>query len=173
MVIRKRLHIPQQGIAFVTTTTTGWTPVYNVRLAAEITLNELEKTLDLYDGLLTGYVLMPSHIHMLAYLHSISDLSRFVQAFKSISARRLKKTDLGEYRNLLIKKGQFRLWKPRFDDFIIRNEEQFLTKLEYIHNNPVKAGLVDVATDWPYSSAKDWYENKPGFLRIDKSYFRL
>ena len=172
MVIRKRLNIQQQGIAFVTTTTQGWTPVFNVRLAAETTLNELEKTLDLYDGLLSGYVLMPSHIHMLVYLPQLSDLSKFVQTFKSISARRVKEIDLDKYRNMLIRNDKFRLWKPRFDDFIIRDEGQFRTKLEYIHKNPVKAGLVDVAIDWPYSSAVDWYEDKPGFLRVDKSHIQ-
>lgn len=171
MVIRKRLIIPQQGIAFVTTTTNGWTPVFNNQLAAQITLIELQKTLDQYKGSLTGYVLMPTHIHMLICLPKISDLSKFVQTFKSISSRRLKAIDLKGTQNQLIQDGKFRLWKPRFDDFVIRDEDQFRTKLEYIHKNPVKAGLVNIETDWPYSSAVDWIEGRSGILRIDKSLF--
>jgi len=172
MVVRKRLIIPQQGIAFVTTTTNGWTPVFNNKLAAQAALRELQKTLDQYKGSLTGYVLMPSHIHMLVCLPKISDLSRFVQTFKSISSRRVKAIDLKGYQDQLIRNGKFRLWKPRFDDFIIRNEEQFRTKLEYIHKNPVKAGLVLTATNWPYSSAVDWIEGRSGVLSIDKSLFQ-
>jgi putative transposase len=171
MVIRKRLNILQQGMAFVTTTTNSWIPVFNIQQAAEATLKELAKTLDLFEGSLIGYVLMPTHIHMLVCLPKISSLSKFVQTFKSISSRRVKEIDLNYYRDSLIKNGKFRLWKPRFDDFIIRTEDQFRVKIEYIHNNPVRAGLVGKATDWLYSSAVDWIEGKTGILWIDKSLF--
>jgi len=44
----------------------------------------------------------------------------------------------------------------RFDDEVIRNREMFLTKLRYIHNNPVKAGLVENPEDYKYSSARNY-----------------
>jgi putative transposase len=170
MVIRKRLKIPGSGLAFITTTVANWTPVFNVQPAAIATLRELDKTLTRFHASLCGYVLMPSHVHVLVRLQEISHLSKFVQTFKSISSRRLKEMDIQDSWPSLIMDGKFRLWKPRFDDLLIYSEKQLRIKLEYIHNNPVKAGLVMRSVDWEYSSARDWIEGKSGILRIDKTF---
>ncbi len=45
---------------------------------------------------------------------------------------------------------------PLFDDVAIYTEKQYQTKLSYIHNNPVKSGLVSRAEHYEYSSAKCW-----------------
>jgi hypothetical protein len=45
---------------------------------------------------------------------------------------------------------------PRFDDEVIQNEAMLLTKLDYIHNNPVKAGLVENPEDYRFSSARNY-----------------
>ena len=44
----------------------------------------------------------------------------------------------------------------RFDSFVITNEDTLRQKIEYIHNNPVRAGLVREATEWLYSSAVNY-----------------
>jgi len=65
---------------------------------------------------------------------------------------------------LFIKKGSSRiihikedtsghLWSKRFFDKGIRSEQELLKTIEYIHNNPVKAGLVKEARDYLFSSA--------------------
>jgi len=169
MTIRKRLQIEEPGLTFVTTTVVDWTPIFNVHPVAKQILLTLEGNIRQYKACLVAYVLMPSHIHMMIYLPEISFLSKFIQAFKSISSRRVKGICIKTYSHRFVKNGRFGLWKPRFDDFIINDKRQFHTKLDYIHNNPVRAGLVLQATDWPYSSASDWAGNKPGFLPIDKS----
>ena len=56
----------------------------------------------------------------------------------------------------------------RYDDLIIISDKQFRIKLEYIHNNPVKAGLVTTAIEWPYSSARDWLTNEEGVIKVDR-----
>jgi hypothetical protein len=45
------------------------------------------------------------------------------------------------------------IWHPEFWDRFIRNDHHFASALAYIHNNPVKAGLVALPEDWPWSSA--------------------
>ncbi|MEW6050788.1 MAG: hypothetical protein AB1644_06970 [Candidatus Zixiibacteriota bacterium] len=45
----------------------------------------------------------------------------------------------------------------RFDDVAIYTDHQFRTKLNYVHNNPVKAGLVTSPELYPFSSARAWY----------------
>ena len=47
------------------------------------------------------------------------------------------------------------LWQPRFFDRAVRTVKEYYEKVEYIHLNPVTAGLVARAEDWPWSSVHD------------------
>jgi REP-associated tyrosine transposase len=42
------------------------------------------------------------------------------------------------------------LWQPEFFDHVLRNDESCSQKWEYVRENPVRAGLVPRADDWPY-----------------------
>ena len=41
-------------------------------------------------------------------------------------------------------------WQPGFFDHLLRNDESYAQKWAYVRQNPVRAGLVKVAEDWPY-----------------------
>jgi hypothetical protein len=62
-----------------------------------------------------------------------------------------------------------KFWKSRFDDEEVRNVKMYWTKLHYIRNNPVKAGLVMRAVDYIYSSARKYYFNDHSIIEIDTS----
>ncbi|MGH9448453.1 MAG: transposase, partial [Terriglobia bacterium] len=49
-----------------------------------------------------------------------------------------------------------RLWQPRFFDRALRTVEEYNAKVEYIHWNPVKAGLVSRPEEWAWSSVHDY-----------------
>ncbi len=55
-------------------------------------------------------------------------------------------------------KQKFKVWQDRFDDVVLYTRKVLEIKLEYIHQNPVKAGLVDYPTKYLHSSAA-FYEN--------------
>ena len=55
----------------------------------------------------------------------------------------------------------------RFDDEVIRSEKWFFQKLNYIHNNPVKAGLVEMPEDWSYSSGRNYINGDHSVIKID------
>jgi putative transposase len=182
MVVRKKLWINESGLVFVTTTVLGWIPVFNIKSVAIATLHELGKTVEQFHGSLAAYVLMPSHIHIIIHLSDISNLSKFIQTFKSMSSRRVKDIVIRQvlpfaarkyYMDTFTKGDQFRFWRPRFDEFIITSRRQLRIKLDYIHNNPVKAGLVLQPTDWPYSSAADWLKGIKGVIKVEKSLFYM
>jgi len=42
------------------------------------------------------------------------------------------------------------LWQPGFFDHLLRNDESYAQKWEYVRQNPVRAGLVKFTEDWPY-----------------------
>jgi len=170
MVIRKRLKIQGPALAFITITVKDWLPIFMLEPAADDIIEQFKETVHIFKISVMGYVLMPSHLHVLIGLPEIERLSKFVQSFKSLSSRRIKILELAKYHNRLYENGKFRLWKPRFDDVILKSEKQFNIKLEYLHNNPVKAGLVKKATNWRYSSAADWYDNRQGLIKINKDF---
>ena len=62
-----------------------------------------------------------------------------------------------------------KLWMPRFDDEVIRNEKMFWVKLNYIHNNPIEAGLVSIPEDYKYSSARNYKLGDHSILEVDVS----
>ena len=90
-----------------------------------------------------GYVLMPTHIHLISgSAQGGRGISRYVHSVK------------GRIRETLQGKGKF--WQDRYDDLLLKSEKQFRTKLNYIHYNPVRAGLVELPEEWIYSSYRDW-----------------
>jgi len=158
------------GLVFVTTTVIEWLPVFKPpRIAREIT-RQLAETALINDVSVVGYVVMPSHVHMSIGLSEVASLSSFIQSFKSLSSRRVRGIVGKPYPVRLNDSGRFQLWRRRFDDLIVVSEEQFRIKLQYIHDNPVKAGLVDSAIDWEFSSARAWLLDEPGEIEIVKDY---
>jgi putative transposase len=168
MVIRKRLKISSSALAYVTTTVRNWHPIFTQEGTLDLLLKQLAEMTEYFKVSIKVYCLMPSHLHAILNLSDIRILSDLMGGFKSISSKMLKK----EFPELFIDHSiwgdHFHLWKSRFDDFIIRNMEQFRIKMDYIHENPVRAGLVKRAADWKYSSASDWLLNKRGLIEIDK-----
>lgn len=165
MVLRKRLNLKGSGIVFITTTVFNWKPVLIEPKVIEIIIDEVKKLKEFNNISIFSYVIMPHHIHLLLGVPKLEQLSKSIQAFKSISSRRVKKFKLKE-----LEENAYRLWMPRFDEFKIYSEKQLKIKMEYIHNNPVRAGFTENAEEWRYSSASDWLTEKSGLVSIDKEY---
>lgn len=173
MVIRKRLPITGKAMAFVTTTVTEWSPVFAVERCARSILQQLHRTVTFYQLSLAAYVVMPSHIHLLLGFKEIEKLSKVVQQFKSLSTRQLQPLLPPNLKEVFHRTGRFQFWKPRFDEVIIWSEKQFRIKVDYIHRNPVKAGLADKMADYPFSSAGDWLSDRSGLIPVDKEWLWL
>ena len=86
-----------------------------------------------------AYCFMPDHAHLLVRPEVNSDVVRFVQRFKSKTTR--------TYWNA---GGIGRLWQRGFYDHILRKEEDVEQVARYILANPVRAGLADDVTQYPY-----------------------
>lgn len=93
---------------------------------------------------LLAWCIMPNHVHVLVEAIEGHSLSRMVQAWKSFTAKSINKR--------LGRNGT--LWMADYFDRYIRDDRHLAAVMAYIHNNPVKAGLVADAKDWPYSSAR-------------------
>lgn len=116
-----------------------------------------------------GFVVMPNHVHSLVRFGDSEHLSVFVGQWKRRSSMALK--DL--FRNDLVEFGkridlEKPIWQRRFYSFEIYSESKAIEKLQYMHNNPVKAGLVSAPEDWPHSSARYVFQGKSVGVPIDK-----
>ncbi|MDX6444220.1 MAG: REP-associated tyrosine transposase [Blastocatellia bacterium] len=95
--------------------------------------------------LLSAWVVMPNHVHLVTTPLPGKRLARIMQSLKSFTAKEANK--------LLAREGTF--WMPDYFDRYVRNEKHFTRAVEYVENNPVKAGLCLTPEDWPFSSA--WF----------------
>jgi putative transposase len=161
------------SLVFVTTTVRDWLPVFSMEHAAKALLDQLRETAETRGVSVAGYVVMPSHIHVMIGLTDYGQLALFMQAFKGLSARRVRQLDLAGMEARLWDGGSFSLWRRRFDDLVICSEVQFKRKLEYIHNNPVRAGLVQSAVSWRHSSARDWLGGDAGPITVVRNFVWL
>ena len=93
---------------------------------------------------LLAWCVMPNHVHALCEMSEGFPLADVLQAWKSFTSH--------EANRILDRCGKF--WDREFFDRYIRNVEHFEAAIAYIEENPVKAGLAKVKTDWPWSSAR-------------------
>ncbi|MDX2031264.1 MAG: transposase [Blastocatellia bacterium] len=111
---------------------------------------------------LIAWVVMPNHVHVLIRVYEGAPLAKIIQSWKSYTGKRI--AAMIEERALRV--GDPHTLRPRFEqvwmrdywDRYIRDEKHFAAVVAYIHRNPVKAGLVERAEDWPWSSARDYWE---------------
>ena len=84
------------------------------------------------------YVIMPDHLHFFVRGDQNFVLGNWVKG--------LKRAILKAFPN----EKDHSLWQPGFFDHLLRNHESYAQKWDYVRQNPVRAGLVKFAEDWPY-----------------------
>jgi REP element-mobilizing transposase RayT len=92
---------------------------------------------------LFGYVVMPTHLHLLLAPHN-QGLSALMRGIKSAAGSRVAEG----------RRTRISIWQPKYFDNIIKRVGDFWSKLDYVHQNPVVAGLVAHPEDWRWSSSR-------------------
>jgi putative transposase len=113
---------------------------------------------------LLAWVLMPEHVHLLLFPEAEPDLRRFTHALKRPVAeavlRRWKELDAPILKRIAHGNG-YRFWQTGGGyDRNLFNPDAVREKIQYIHDNPVRRGLVPAPTDYVWSSAT-WYAGLP------------
>jgi len=99
-----------------------------------------------YHFLLTAWVFLPDRWHAISFPRFPLTISRVTESIKVASTLLLNAR----------RKESGLLSQPRFFDRAVRTVKEYYRKVEYIHLNPVTAGLVTCAEDWPWSSVHDY-----------------
>jgi REP element-mobilizing transposase RayT len=159
---------------FITCTIVGWLPVFTREKYLDVVTTSLAFCRQQKGLRLHAYVILDNHLHLLV---SSDNLSEAIRDFKRHTAKEIKAFAREDNKQWLIKQFEFfkaaqkvksrhQVWQEGFHPQAIISEEMLRQKLDYIHYNPVRAGLVDRPEEWRYSSARD-YLGQDGVLEID------
>ncbi len=155
-------------IYFVTFTVVGWIDVFTNKKYADIIVENLNFYIENQGIEVFTYVIMSNHLHIICRCAKGQKLNSWLRNFKSYTARQLLKSIqnnchdhremwmLRLFRKYADKSSQnqdFMFWKKTSHPTKLFSNRVTNQKINYIHNNPVKAGIVDEPYQYVYSSA--------------------
>ena len=124
-----------------------------------------------YDFLQVGYVVMPEHVHLLIGEPKKGTPSTVLQVLKQRVSRQMRRrrrrVSTAQMALPFADTGAPRFWQPRFYDFNVWSAKKKKEKLDYMHMNPVKRGLVKNPADWVWSSFPYYGAGRTGMVPVD------
>jgi putative transposase len=136
-------------IYFVTTCTEGRRPVLARNNVTSILIDEWRLARNRHGWAIGRYVIMPDHVHFFCRPElDAKTLPDFVGAWKRWTSRRTH--ELWKPRSATAATVPS-LWQREFFDHLLRSGESYGEKWNYVFDNPVRAGLVTAAHDWPFA----------------------
>jgi putative transposase len=166
------------GLYFITSTIVEWIPIFTNEKYFSIITNSLkfckkEKGLKVY-----AYVILDNHIHLVI---SGENLINMIQSFKRHTAKIILETLKADNKDWILNqfhfykkrnkiKSDYQVWQEGYHPQGIGTSDMLYQKINYIHFNPVKRGLVLKPEDWRYSSANYFVNGEMGDLELDELY---
>jgi len=163
----------QYAAYFITLTVIDWVDIFTRKEYKDITIDSLKYCIE-HKGLnVHEFVIMSNHLHAIVSSNK-EPLSNIIRDFKKFTAKRIIEAiqSINESRRewLLNKFGYagnrnsnnttYQVWKQDYHAVEIANTKMLEQRTEYIHENPVRAGIVEHAEDYVYSSARFYYNKK-------------
>jgi putative transposase len=126
-----------------------------------IVLGELTSQLRKHAAICVGFVVMLDHLHAVIWFSEEHKISAFMEDWKTFTSSAISVIYEREFPKYSAAAGQgSTVWQSKYYDFNIHSDEKLREKLDYMHNNPVRAGLVREMCEWPWSSARFWHLGK-------------
>ncbi|WP_299432250.1 transposase [uncultured Aquimarina sp.] len=163
---------------FITLTIVDWIDVFTRKRYKDTIIDSLQYCIEHKGMVVFGFVIMSNHIHMIIQSDQ-NDLSGLIRDFKKHTAKtiinqiQLEPESRRKWMLDLFKKAstthnrnkEFQFWKYGNHPEEIYSQKFLWSKLDYIHLNPVRSGLVNKASHYCYSSALN-YVDENGILKI-------
>jgi len=167
--------VDKDGLYFITSTIVEWIPVFTGKpyfdlMIQSFTFCQKEKGLQLY-----SYVILDNHFHLIV---AGPNLGRAITDMKKFTARKIidrlqqdRKgwllNQLAYYKKRHKTKSNYQVWQEGYHPQLIVSTEMLTQKIEYIHNNPVKRGLVAAPEYWLHSSARNFLLGDHSVIHLD------
>jgi len=170
----------QSGIYFLTFQVVGWADVFTRKEYKDLLIDSFcfcrkEKGLKLY-----AYVIMSNHIHSIMQSER-DDISGLVRDFKKFTSKKLinaifsnEKESRKDWLKMIFeyhakfnkRNNELQFWTHENHAVELVTNEMMLSRIEYIHDNPVRAGWVFNQEDFMYSSARN-YAGLEALMEVD------
>jgi putative transposase len=144
-----------------------WVHLFNKESYRNIILDSLNYLRTEKKTQLNAFVIMSSHVHAILWPEIGINLSDVVRDFKRFTSRKISSEAEKQNANELLKifemarsenrgkeESKYQVWQEGSHPEAIFTENFARQKMDYIHMNPVRAGLVETADQWQYSSAR-------------------
>ncbi len=138
---------------FLTCTILNWLPIFIRKESVQIIIDSIkhlqkEENLKLY-----AYVILENHLHLIA---QSDDIGKSMRHFKSFTAKALLKLLQKENAQTLLEQFRFykkahktdrtyQIWQEGYQPKLMQTDVMMISKIKYIHHNPVKRGYVEEA----------------------------
>ncbi len=166
---------------YITATVVDWIDIFTRQTYRDSIIESLDYCIKNKGMILYGYVIMSNHIHLIIQSED-GKLSDLIRDFKKFTAKNIldkiqavpesRKEWMLESFKLAAEKHtrnkNYQFWQYGNHAEEIYSNKFMWSKLDYIHLNPVRAGLVEKASHYIYSSASN-YINDSGLLKIEKA----
>jgi len=159
---------------FVTCSVVEWLPIFAEWAYAQIILDSLAYLREHKAIQLNAFVVMSTHMHAVMWPRQAANISDVLRDFKrytsrAVSSEAIKQGHDGYLQTFAAARPSwhrargtnYQVWQEGFHPESIYSDDFARQKIEYIHNNPVKAGLVNSAQEWPHSSARAYLLHEP------------
>ena len=134
---------------FVTASTVNKTHILATDEHFNLWVDTFKELISQFNISLIAWVVLPNHYHILFMPKSANEIARFMKLLNGSTSHKLNAQD-----NLQGRAVWYSYW-----DRCIRNENDFWTRFNYIHCNPIKHGYVDYPEDWEFSSYRFYVRN--------------
>ncbi len=173
----------QYKVYFVTLTITKWIDVLKENNQKRMVIESLRYCQNNKGLVIFSYCIMSNHIHLICQAGGEMGLSYILRDFRRFTAGKIlryasslserKSNDIlnafiEEARNLKGKQ-KYKIWQQGYRAIEISSNAFLDQKIEYIHQNPVRAGLVNKPEDYLFSSARN-YAERDGLLDVVVTY---
>jgi REP element-mobilizing transposase RayT len=158
------------GLYFVTLTVVGWIDIFSRKVYKDIIIENLQHCQQKEGLEIFAYVIMSNHVHLLIR-RTDNDLGELLKRFKSYTSKKILTTIeesnqesrkdwlLYQFRffaNQSNEYGKYHFWQYTNHPTYLYTNEVIDQKRNYIHKNPVRAGIVMNEEDYIYSSACEY-----------------
>ena len=167
MGLRNRTLLTEERCFFITTTCYQHLPLLCDAGCFHILFDSFQFYNAKYEARLLAYVFMHNHIHFIIFFEKDNHLINYMRDFKKYTSLKLRERMQAERVDEMQiiayehRTQHFKVWEDRYDDVFLYSRRVCETKIDYIHSNPVRAGLVSDPVDYQYSSAAFYEGSRP------------
>lgn len=171
----------QQAFYFVTFTVVNWIDIFTRDNYRQIFIDSAKYCQQNKGLLVSSWVIMTNHVHMIigSKGNKIEDIIRDLKSYTSrhirLEIENCSYESRKEWLMSMLKKAgynnsnnnDFQLWQQNNHPIEMSQSEMMTQRVNYIHNNPVKAGFVIDPVHWKWSSAYDYSGGKQGLIDLE------